>query len=43
MADDESIKTSWILIYLLLVLGLGVLAVMGVGGGDIIPTVAPVL
>jgi len=41
MADEESIRLSWILIYLLLVLGLGLAAVMGVGA-DIIGTAVPV-
>ncbi|WP_256867900.1 hypothetical protein [Halorientalis salina] len=42
MADEESIRTSWILIYLLLVLGLGFAAVRGVGG-SIMGTVVPAL
>lgn len=42
MAEDESIRTSWILIYLLLVFGLGVAAVQGVGG-TIMGTVVPAL
>ena len=42
MADEESIRLSWILIYILLVLGLGFAAVAGVGG-DIIGTAVPVL
>lgn len=42
MADQESIRLSWILIFLLLTLGLGVAAVQG-AGGSIMGTVVPAL
>jgi hypothetical protein len=38
--DDESIPLSWILLFLLLTLGLGLVSVQFVGG-SILPTIVP--
>ncbi len=40
MANDESIPLSWILLFLLITLGLGLFSVQFVGG-SILPTAVP--
>ncbi|WP_256463871.1 hypothetical protein [Halorientalis litorea] len=41
MEDDESIPLSWVLIFLLLALGLGLAAVQFTGG-TVLPALVPV-